>query len=137
MGTDDYGKALSAAEAELESVVGKLEVLGQRQAQLQQTIGALRMLMNVSLDEERTLTDTIRILVKGAGGYIGSAEVIKGAYAMGAKFSGKNPIASVTTILARLHKEGELERDILSGTYRWKRPVPRAPKPLTEVGGRG
>jgi hypothetical protein len=49
--------------------------------------------------------------------------VLKGATAMGAKFGGKNAIASVVTILSRLHRDGELERDtsIAAGGYRWKR----------------
>lgn len=121
MGTDDYARALKLAERELEQATLEIELLEQRRAQLQQTVGALRTLMDVAQDEERTLTDTIRIVVRAAKGYITAAEVIKGAYAMGAKFGGKNPISTVVTILSRLHKEGELERDPATGGYRWKK----------------
>jgi hypothetical protein len=111
MGSGEYKKALSAAEHELEQLDTKAEVIAQRRAQLQQTISTLKTLMNVSEQEERTLTGTIRILVKAANGYISAAEVLKGVHAMGARFSGKNPSASVITILGRLVKEGELERE--------------------------
>ncbi|MGI9104077.1 MAG: hypothetical protein ACR2IF_16680 [Terriglobales bacterium] len=120
MGADEYNKALGTAEAELAQVTAKIELLEQRRAQLQQTVGALKTLTDVAQDEERTLTDTIRIVVRAAKGYITAAEVIKGAYAMGAKFGGKNPISTVVTILSRLHKDGELERDVLTGGYKWK-----------------
>jgi hypothetical protein len=111
MGTDEYKKALSKAEGELATLDAKADVIARRRAQLQQTISALKTLMNVSEQEERTLTDTIRIVVKAANSYISAADVLKGVYSMGAKFSGKNPIASVITILGRLVKDGELERE--------------------------
>jgi hypothetical protein len=124
MGENDYRKALEAAEQELTKAEVEIGLLGQRRAQLQQTISALRTLMNVSEQEERTLTDTIRIVVKAANGYISAANVLKGVISMGAKFGGKNAIASVTTILNRLHKEGELEKEpIFGGSYKWKSPA--------------
>lgn len=137
MGENDYKKALESAEKELTKTEGQLEVLAQRKAQLQQTIGALKTLMNVSEQEERTLTDTIRIVVKAANGYISAGDVLKGVLGMGAKFGGKNAIASVVTILSRLHKDGELERE-LGGAYRWKRQpvITKAPPPPSIVGGR-
>src|SRR5438552_13134738 len=103
----DYGKALSAAERELELLNNQAEIIERRRAQLQGTISALKTLMNIAEDEERTLTDTIRIVVRGAKGYIAAAEVLKSVIAMGVTFSGKNAIASVVTILSRLHKDGE------------------------------
>jgi hypothetical protein len=110
MGTGQYKKALATAQGELASLDAKADAIAQRRAQLQQTISALRTLMNVSDEEERTLTDTIRIVVKAANSYISAAEVLKGVHAMGAKFGGKNPKASIVTILGRLVKDGELER---------------------------
>jgi hypothetical protein len=110
MGTGEYRKALAAAEKELAKFDAMADAIAQRHAQLQQTISALKTLMNVSEQEERTLTDTIRIVVKAANGYISAADVLKGVYSMGARFSGKNPKASVVTILGRLVKDGELER---------------------------
>ncbi len=47
------------------------DAIAQRQAQLQQTISTLKTLTDVSEEGERTLTDTIRIIVKAANGYIG------------------------------------------------------------------
>ena len=120
MGEDDYKNALEAAEKELADLEVKGEVIAQRRAQLQQTIGALKTLMNISEQEERTITDTIRIVMKAANGYVAPAQVLKNVLAMGVKFSSKNAIASVVTILGRLHKEGELERDPL-GRYKWSR----------------
>jgi hypothetical protein len=125
MGTGEYKKALSVAEKELSRLNAEADAIAQRQAQLQQTISTLKTLTNVSEEGERTLTDTIRIIVKAADGYIGAGEVLKSAYAMGAKFSGKNPKASIITILARLVKDGELERE--RGTIKVRfRAKPRA-----------
>jgi hypothetical protein len=121
MGENEYRRALESAEKELAKTEGQLEVLGQRKAQLQQTIGALKTLMNVSEQEEHTLTDTIRIVVKAANGYISAANVLTGVLGMGARFGGKNALASVVSILSRLHKDGELEREqLVGGRYRWK-----------------
>jgi Ca2+-binding EF-hand superfamily protein len=111
MGTGEYKKALSVAEKELSRLNVEADAIAQRQAQLQQTISTLKTLTNVSEEGTRTLTDAIRIIVKAADGYIGAGEVLKSAYSMGAKFSGKNPKASIITILARLVKDGELERE--------------------------
>ena len=96
---------------ELSRLNAEADAIAQRQAQLQQTISTLKTLTNVSEEGERTLTDAIRIIVKAANGYIGAGEVLKSAYSMGAKFSGKNPKASIITILGRLVKDGELERE--------------------------
>jgi hypothetical protein len=106
----EYKNALAVAQAELGRLDAKAEVIAHRRAQLQQTIAALKTLMNIQEADERTLTDTIRIVVKAANGYLSAADVLRGAVSMGATFSGKNPIASVVTILGRLVKDGELER---------------------------
>ena len=98
----EYTKALSVAEKELARLNAEAEAIAQRRAQLQQTISTLKTLTNGSEQEQRTLTDAIRIIVKAADGYISAASVLKSAYSMGAKFSGKNPKASVITILGRL-----------------------------------
>jgi len=111
MGTGEYSKALGVAEKELSRLNAEADTIAQRRAQLQQTISTLKTLTNVSEEGERTLTDAIRIIVKAADGYLSAAEVLKAAYAMGATFSGKNPKASVVTILGRLVKEGEFERE--------------------------
>jgi hypothetical protein len=109
--SDEYTKALSVAEKELARLNAEAEAIAQRRAQLQQTISTLKTLTNGSEQEERTLTDAIRIIVKAADGYISAADVLKAAYSMGAKFSGKSPRASIVTILGRLVKDGELERE--------------------------
>jgi len=106
----EYKNALAVAQAELGRLDAKSEVIAHRRAQLQQTIAALKTLMNIQEADERTLTDTIRIVVKAANGYLSAAEVLRGAMSMGATFSGKNPIASIVTILGRLVRDGELER---------------------------
>jgi len=106
----EYKNALAVAQAELGRLDAKAEVIAHRRAQLQQTIAALKTLMNIQEADERTLTDTIRIVVKAANGFLSAAEVLRGAVSMGATFSGKNPIASIVTILGRLVRDGELER---------------------------
>jgi hypothetical protein len=110
MRTHEYKNALAVAQGELGRLDAKAEVIAHRRAQLQQTIAALKTLMNIEDADERTLTDTIRIVVKAANGYLSAADVLRGAVSMGATFSGKNPIASIVTILGRLVKDGELER---------------------------
>jgi hypothetical protein len=110
MRTSEYKNALAVAEGELARLDAKAEVIARRRAQLQQTIAALKTLMNFEEADERTLTDTIRIVVKAANGYLSAADVLRGAVSMGATFSGKSPIASIVTILGRLVKDGELER---------------------------
>jgi hypothetical protein len=122
MGTGEYRKALSVAEKELSRLNVEADAIAQRRAQLEQTISTLKTLTHVSDEGERTLTDVIRIIVKAANGYISAAEVLKSAYSMGAKFSGKNPKASVITILGRLVRDGELERErgTIKVRFRWK-----------------
>jgi hypothetical protein len=66
--------------------------------------------MNIEEVDERTLTDSIRIVVNAANGYLSAADVLRGVVSMGATFSGKSPQASIVTILGRLVKDGELER---------------------------
>jgi hypothetical protein len=119
MTDNDYGNALTAAQKELETLNNQAEIIERRRAQLQQTISSLKTLMHVAEDEERTLTDCIRIAVKGAQGYISAADVLKAVIAMGAPFSGKNMIDSVVTILSRLQKQNELLRDPNGKGYMW------------------
>ncbi|MGA2371145.1 MAG: hypothetical protein ABSG11_10795 [Candidatus Korobacteraceae bacterium] len=117
----DYGNALSAAEKELAALTAQIELLEKRRAQLEQTVSALKVLTDVSQDEERTLTETIKIVVRGANDYISGADVLKAVTAMGAKVGG-NAMGTVATILGRLYKDGILERHpFKSGMYRWKR----------------
>ena len=110
MRTNEYRNALAVAEHQLARLDARAEVIAHRRAQLQQTIAALKTLMNHEEADERTLTDTIRIVVRAADGYLSAADVLRGAVSMGATFSGKSPIASIVTILGRLVKDGELER---------------------------
>jgi hypothetical protein len=119
MTDNDYSNALVAAQKELETLNNQAEIIERRRAQLQQTISSLKTLMHVAEDEERTLTDCIRIAVKGAQGYISAADVLKAVIAMGAPFSGKNMIDSVVTILSRLQKQDELLRDPNGKGYMW------------------
>ncbi len=122
MGSDDYKKALGAAEKELETVSANIEILEQRRAQLQQTVAVLGALMRAFEQEERTLSDIIRIVVRAADGYIATNDILKGVISMDARFSGRNPIASVVAILSRMAKDGEIERSLeVGGGYRWKR----------------
>jgi hypothetical protein len=122
MGTGEYRKALSVAEKELSRLNVEADGIAQRRAQLEQTISTLKTLTNVSEEGEKTLTDVIRIIVRAANGYISAAEVLKSAHSMGAKFSGKNPKASIITILGRLVRDGELERErgAIKVRFRWK-----------------
>jgi hypothetical protein len=60
---------------------------------------------------------------------ISAASVLKAAHSMGVKFSGKNPKASIITILGRLVRDGELERErgTIKVRFRSRQLGPHAP----------
>jgi hypothetical protein len=98
MGMNDYANALTAAQEELETVNEQIVALTQRQAQLQQTVLALKTLTGKESDDETSLTEKIRLVVRAANEPLTGAEVIAALEAMGVD---KKQVASITTILSR------------------------------------
>jgi|ERR1019366_1106992 predicted transcriptional regulator len=110
MEASNYAKAISDAQQELDAVNEKIAALMQRQAQLQQTIFALRNLIGERGEDDTSMTETIRIIIRASKEPITAAEIIEGLHAINETFGGKNPTASVTTILGRMVKEKEIAR---------------------------
>lgn len=127
MVSDQYRKTIEVAEKELNEVAEQIDVLSQRRAQLQQTISALRKLCGEETDD-LTITENIRIILQGSTVALSATEVLRGLEAAGVVFTGKNPIASVQTMLARMARpDGEIEK--VSGSqgtvaYAWNRRRP-------------
>lgn len=121
--TDEYKKALSAAETEMTDVERKLEDLERRKAQLRATIAGLRSLMGEPSDsEDMTLVDGIRTVLKGSEQYLSVQRVIVNLRLMGLQFQG-DKTASVAATLNRLVRAGKA----LQGTaedgmvgYKWR-----------------
>lgn len=105
MENDQYKKAVDAAETELGNVETQIATLAQRRAQLLQTISALRTLIGEETDDPK-VTENIRIILQAANGLLSASKVLEKLEAMGVSFTGKNPIASVQTILARMARPG-------------------------------
>jgi hypothetical protein len=123
MENDQYKKAVEVAEAELGDVETQIAALSQRRAQLQQTISALRTLLGEETDDPK-VTENIRIILQAANGLLSASKVLEKLEAMGVSFTGKNPIASVQTILARMARPGgEVIRFSPPGgtlAYKWR-----------------
>jgi hypothetical protein len=163
MTTDTYKNALKQAKADLAEQV---EILGKAQeaaekaekaiVELRQTIAALQRLCGEPefVEEDALgLTEAIRMAFRteleggmyGIGGGMSAQDVRTKMESMGYGGRWGNLLASIHTVIKRLHEKGELEatgnvngRD----TYRWKdNKGPRArfskaPPPPTEVGRR-
>jgi hypothetical protein len=105
MENNQYKKAVETAETELGDIETQIATLTQRRAQLQQTISALRTLLGEETDDPK-VTENIRIVLQAANGLLSASNVLEKLEAMGVSFTGKNPIASVQTILARMARPG-------------------------------
>ena len=110
MDSGSYAQAISAAQQELDAVNEQIAALAQRQAQLQQTISALKNLIGEQSDDEPSMTETIRMILRASKEPLTTAEIVEGMHAINETFGGKNPAASVTTILGRLAAQKEIAR---------------------------
>jgi hypothetical protein len=124
---DEYRRAAEAAEEELVSVTTQISALTQRRAQLLQTISALKNLLGDEPDDLK-ITGNIRVIFQATNNCLTATEVFEKLGAMGVAFTGKNPLASVQTIIARMARpDGEVERVARpDGTlaYIWRKPRP-------------
>jgi Ca2+-binding EF-hand superfamily protein len=113
---DIYEQALKKAQKELAETNIAAENLERKRAKLRQTIAVLQSLMGSANVNEQSLTDAIMTFAKAANGYITTAEVMERLITMG--FESEN--ATVATILSRMVKEGQLEKDAEGRKgYRW------------------
>jgi hypothetical protein len=107
--SENYEKALDDAQGELVELEVQSAKIEQRKAQLEQTIIGLRSLMRVdSGAEERTLTDGIRLILKASDRYMSTHEVLDHLRMIYPNLSTENKLSSVTTLLNRLTKDGEI-----------------------------
>jgi len=156
MTTDTYREALKQAKADLAEQV---EILGKAQetaekaekaiVELRQTIAALQRLCGEPeyVEEDALgLTDAIRMAFKthevgmyGLGDGLSAHDVRTKLESMGYGGRWGNLLASIHTVIKRLHAKGEIEATAnINGrdTYRWKKEV-RVSRPNHEVGNRG
>jgi hypothetical protein len=110
---DDYRRALDAALREYEKLSAERATLDDRLAQLRHSIGALTKLCGYEPTVPLGLTDACRLVVRNAVTPLTALEVRDRLAAIGIdldKYS--NPLASIHTVLKRLHEGGEIaERD--------------------------
>jgi septal ring factor EnvC (AmiA/AmiB activator) len=105
--TNEYKKALAAAETEMATVEQELQQLEKRQAQLRATIAGLRSLMGASSDsEDMTLTDGIKTVLKGSDSFLGVPQIMANLRMMGLHFSG-DKTATIAATLNRMVRNGK------------------------------
>src|SRR5262245_53771081 len=113
MSKDEYRRALDAAVREYEKLLAERAALDGRLAQLQHSIAALTRLCGYEPTVPLGLTDACRLVLKNATQPLTALEVRDQLMSIGVDL-GKhsNPLASIHTVLKRLHNAGELsERD--------------------------
>lgn len=109
--TDQYQKALDAAEIEMADVEKRLEQLERRKAQLRATIAGLRSLMGDSSDpsdtEDMTLTDAIRTVLKASDQFMGVSQIMVNLRLLGLQLSDEK-IPTIGATLNRMARANEL-----------------------------
>jgi hypothetical protein len=113
MSKDDYRRALDAAVREYEKLFAEHAALEGRLAQLKHSIAALTKLCGYEPTVPLGLTDACRLVLRNATQPLTALEVRDRLTAIGVELEKhSNPLASIHTVLKRLHDAGELvERD--------------------------
>ena len=109
MSKDDYRRALEAAAREYETLTAQRAELDARIAQLQHSIAALTKLCGYEPTVPLGLADACRLVLRNAADPLTALEVRDRLDAVGInldKYS--NPLASIHTILKRMHESGEV-----------------------------
>ena len=113
MSKDDYRRALDAAVREYEKLSAERAELDGRLAQLKHSIAALTKLCGYEPTVPLGLTDACRLVLRNAVTPLTALEVRDRLAAIGVdlgKYS--NPLASIHTVLKRMHEGGEIaDRD--------------------------
>src|SRR5262245_26501877 len=109
MSKDDYRRALDAAIREYEKLAAERAALDGRLAQLQHSIAALTKLCGYEPSVPLGLTDACRLVLKNATHPLTALEVRDRLLSIGVDLEKhSNPLASIHTVLKRLHEAGEL-----------------------------
>ena len=113
MSKDDYKRALEAAVREYEKLTAKHADLEGRLAQLKHSIAALTKLCGYEPTTPLGLTDACRLVLRNAVAPLTALEVRDRLVSIGIDLGRySNPLASIHTVLKRMHEGGELvERD--------------------------
>lgn len=113
MSKDDYKRALDAAVSEYEQVSAQHAALEGRLAQLKQSIATLSKLCGYEPTVQFGLTDACRMVLRNAGQGLTALEIRDRLIAIGLDMDRySNALASIHTVLKRMHEAGELvERD--------------------------
>jgi len=113
MSKDEYRRALDAAVREYERVFAEHAALESRIAQLRHSIAALTKLCGYEPTVPLGLTDACRLVLRNAAAPLTALEVRDRLQSIGVDLSKySSPLASIHTVLKRMHDAGELvERD--------------------------
>jgi len=113
MSKDEYRRALDAAVREYERLIAEHAALEARLSQLRHSIAALTKLCGYEPTVPLGLTDACRLVLRNAAVPLTAVELRDRLVSVGIhldKYS--NPLASIHTVLRRLHETGEIvERD--------------------------
>src|SRR6476660_4758603 len=113
MSKDEYRRALDAAVREYEKLSAEHAALEARLSQLKHSIAALTKLCGYEPTVPLGLTDACRLVLRNATQPLTALEVRDRLASIGVDLEKhSNPLASIHTVLKRLHEAGELvERD--------------------------
>jgi len=113
MSKDEYRRALDAAVREYEKLSAEHAALEGRLSQLKHSIAALTKLCGYEPTVPLGLTDACRLVLRNATQPLTALEVRDRLSSIGVGLDRhSNPLASIHTVLKRLHEAGELmERD--------------------------
>jgi hypothetical protein len=113
MSKDEYRRALDAAVREYEKLSAEHAALEGRLSQLKHSIAALTKLCGYEPTVPLGLTDACRLVLRNATQPLTALEVRGRLASIGVDLDRhSNPLASIHTVLKRLHEAGELvERD--------------------------
>jgi hypothetical protein len=113
MSKDDYRRALDAAVREYERLIAEHAELEARLSQLRHSIAALTKLCGYQPTVPLGLTDACRLVLRNSSDPLTAIELRDRLVSIGVDLdTHSNPLASIHTVLRRLHEAGELvERD--------------------------
>ena len=113
MSKEEYRRALDAAVREYEKLFAEHAALESRLSQLKHSIAALTKLCGYEPTVPLGLTDACRLVLRNATQPLTALEVRDRLASIGVDLEKhSNPLASIHTVLKRLHEAGELaERD--------------------------
>src|SRR5215470_6747521 len=113
MSKGEYRRALDAAVREYEKLSAEYAALEGRLSQLKHSIAALTKLCGYEPTVPMGLTDACRLVLRNATQPLNALEVRDRLTSIGVALEKhSNPLASIHTVLKRLHEAGELsERD--------------------------